>query len=1478
MKFIHLHTHSHYSLLDGLAKIDDFISRVKELGMDAVAITDHGNLYGAIEFYKEANKQGIKPILGVEIYVAPKSRFDRSGKKDDDRYFHLTLLAENETGWKNLIQLTTKANLEGFYYKPRVDKELLKEFHEGIIALSGCPGGEIPQAIINDDFEKAIGLAEEYQNIFGKNNFFLEIGHHPNIPEIAKASEGIKKLYEKIKIPIVATQDIHYLKSEDAQYHDILLAVQTGNQLSDDDRLTLKADDFSMRSPEQMAEFFKDLPEAIENTVKIAERCNVKLTLNQILLPSFPLEEGTTANQYLEKLLKERLPQRYPNPDQKVKERLKYELNVIEKTKFADYFLIAQDFVNWAKEHGIVVGPGRGSAAGSLVSYILGITDIDPLKYDLLFERFLNPERIAMPDIDIDFADNRRDEVFAYVREKYGEDRVAQIITFGTMAARASVRDATRAMALPYALGDQIAKLIPFGLEIEEALKNVKELNDLYKSNPDAQKALDAAKHLEGVARHASVHACGVVISRDPLTNWVPLQYAPQNQNIIITQFEMYKIEDIGLLKMDFLGLKNLTIIEETLRQIKEMKGENIDISKIPLDDKKTFELFQKGDTVSVFQFESEGMRHYLKELKPTEFEDIIAMVSLYRPGPMELIPHYIKRKHGQEEVIYLHPKLEPILNKTYGICLAGDSKIQTANSGSIRRIDELVNSSQHFTVQTFNGEKFTKKEVIRKFDNGIKDVYEITLRTGKKIKATKNHLFLTINGWRRLKDLKIGDFLATPKKLFIGKKKFNKDKLKILAYLIADGALTNKGSCYFVNKNNRLLKDFKNAAEASFKNLKIVFTKHIHNVTRATPIKVNNIGSLYHRPNAILVWLRELGLKNELGGKSSAEKFIPSFVFEFNEARISLFLAVFWDCDGGISKKMAYITTISERLSYDIQTLLLKLGINSFIYKQEKYESRNKKMMQSYRICVYDLNVFTEKIGRLMLTSKKKTLENIKCDFSCNEFVPRKLFFQKLANYLKINSISQREFCRLYKINRSNIWGRQNKNRNRLNIKIAKKIANILKDKELNNIFKENIRWEDIVSIHYIGKESVYDIEIKEAHNFIANNIIAHNCIYQEQVMKIAQNLASFSLAEADVLRKAIGKKIKALLLSQREKFIEGIEKNNIKKEIGLQLWEWIEPFASYSFNRSHAACYALIAYQTAYLKVHYPIEFMTSLFNADSGDVERIAFLISEAKKAGITVLPPDINKSYVNFVPEENNIRFGLLAVKNVGKAVVEAIIEERLIGGEFQNFADFIRRVLHKDLNKKSLESLIKAGVFDAFKEERGMLLANIDNILSYGQTIKKSALSSQNSLFGGHITNGFLKLEPAEAATNKEKLTWEKELIGLYISEHPLKQYMQRLLISKVRAISDIKKNKNISGIFRIAGVIAKIQKIITKNGQSMIFAKIEDLGDGMEVLVFSDTLNKNPALWKENNVVIIEGKLSWRDEEPKLIAQSAVEL
>ena len=1070
MKFVHLHTHSHYSLLDGLAKIDELVDRAKELGMKAIALTDHGNLYGAVEFYKKATKAEIKPIFGVEAYVAPRSRLEKQ-TKIDDKYFHLTLLAENQTGWQNLIKLVTKAHLEGFYYRPRIDKEILREYHEGLIGLSGCLSGEISRLLLWGQPEEAEQTLKEYLEIFGRENFFLEIWHHPNIPEAVKVRAELIKLSKKTGVPLVATQDIHYLKTEDAEYHDIFLAIQTGNRLTDDDRLTLKADDFSLTSQEKMLEVFADTPEAVENTVKIAERCNVTLNLNQILLPNFPLPEGeTSAITYLRKLTLERLPIRFELADQKITDRLEYELDIIGKTGFADYFLIVQDLVNWAKSRGIVVGPGRGSAAGSLVSYVLNITDIDPLKYDLLFERFLNPDRISMPDIDLDFTDVRRDEVFAYVRQKYGEDKVAQIITFGTMAARAAIRDAGRALGMSYGFCDRIAKLIPFnptqGVKtgwLLKCLKSVTELESLYETDLEAKRLIDAALKLEGVARHASVHACGIVVSDEPLINYVPLQHAPQDENIIITQFEMHSVEDLGLLKIDLLGLKNLTIIEETARLVKEMTGEIIDISKIPLDDKKTFKLLQAGDTTGIFQLESSGMRHYLKELKPTDLEDIIAMVSLYRPGPMELIPSFINRKYGKEKVTYIHPKLEPILKNTYGIG------------------------------------------------------------------------------------------------------------------------------------------------------------------------------------------------------------------------------------------------------------------------------------------------------------------------------------------------------------------------------------------------------------------------------------------VYQEQMMRIARDLAGYTLAEADTLRKAIGKKIKVRLDAQKEKLTKGMIENGIDEKIAKKIWELFPPFARYGFNRSHAACYALIGYRTAYLKAHWPIEFMTSLLNSDSGDIERIAFLISEAKKSGIEILPPDINKSFDNFIPEGENIRFGLLAIKNVGVAIVEAITEERHRGGPFVDFAEFLTRVYHKDLNKKSLESLIKTGVFDSLNTERAHLLTHIEEILSFSQNVKKthsreSGGAPQNSLFGisfslPEFLRGGETKKSEEEDLSKEKFAWEKELLGLYISGHPLEQHKKKIEEKNAKPIKEILTNgkRNGNGC-RIAGVISKIKRIVSKTGQPILFATIEDMSDNLEIVVFADTLSKNPAIWREGNVIIAAGRISSRNGESKFVCEQAVEL
>jgi len=667
--FTHLHVHSHYSLLDGLPKIDELLNYTAELGMDSVALTDHGSLYGAVEFYKKAVKRGIKPIIGAEIYVS-SGKMDQRRPNIDGKRYHLVLLVKNEEGYKNLVKLITKAHLEGFYYKPRIDEKLLSKHTSGLIALSGCLQGKIPQLILAKKLAEAENLALKYQEIFGKDNFYLEIQHHPNNKEQKIVNQQLCLISKKYGIPLVATNDVHYLKSEDAEAQDILMLINTGSDPNDPERLTLKQDDFSMKTPEEMIKDFKHLPEAIENTQKIAELCNFQFELGKIKLPKFEVPNGKSADEYLEELCSEGVKRRYGNhPKKEILDRLNYELGVIGQTNFASYFLIVQDFVNWAKQNRIVTGPGRGSVGGSLVAYLLNITNIDPLKYNLLFERFLNPGRVAgLPDIDLDFTDRRRDEVINYVAQKYGRDKVAQIITFGTMAARAAVRDVGRALGYPYNYCDKIAKMIPFGLTLDQTLATVDEFRQAYLNDPKTQKLIDFAKKLEGCARHASTHACGVVISSTSLDELVPLQHPTQNDENIITQYEMHSIEDLGLLKMDFLGLKNLTIIEDTLSRIYVVQNKKIDIENIPLDDKKTFRLLQDGNCVGVFQLESEGMRRYLKQLKPTEFEDVIAMVALYRPGPMQFIPDYIAGKHKKKKVEYLHPKLKPILESTYGI------------------------------------------------------------------------------------------------------------------------------------------------------------------------------------------------------------------------------------------------------------------------------------------------------------------------------------------------------------------------------------------------------------------------------------------------------------------------------------------------------------------------------------------------------------------------------------------------------------------------------------------------------------------------------------------------------------------------------------------------------------------------------------------------------------------------------------------
>ena len=1085
--FVHLHNHTFHSVLDGLTKIHDLVDKVKELGMEAAAVTDHGTMSGILDYYKTAKKAGIKPIIGIETYVATRSRFDRDPGKDKQR-FHLTVLAMNNTGFHNLMKLSTRANLEGMYYKPRIDHDLLEELNEGLIVLSGCASGEIGVALKEDDYDRAREIAKWYKSIFG-DRYYLELQDHGHPKSNthwdvqAKINEGLIKLSKELDIEMVVTCDGHYLTHEYQDAHEILLCVGTGSYLSDEKRMSLKDFELHLTDPRDIIDHWgEEFPEVIRNTKKIADRCDVEIELGRILIPKYPLPDGENEHSYLLRLTYQGLLQRYngaskeeaekldpdeiiPKLSDEVRERAKMELGVMGNMGYEGYFLIVQDFINWGKSQGIVFGPGRGSAAGSIVAYALNITDLDPLKYGLLFERFLNPDRISMPDIDVDIQDTRRDEVIEYCAKKYGEDHVSNIATFGKMFGRMAVRDVARVLEVPYAESDRLAKLVPppsqgRHIPLSVSIKEDADLRNEYENNPTAKEVLDYAIQLEGTIRSHGVHACGVVIAPDTLVNYIPLEMA--QKGVVATQFPMGEVEELGLLKMDFLGLSNLTIINNAMRIIRKAYKKEINLSELPLDDKKTYELFQRGDTTGVFQLESAGMKRYLRGLKPTTFEDIIAMVALYRPGPMQFIDSFIRRKHGEEEITYLHSGMKNSLKNTYGIL------------------------------------------------------------------------------------------------------------------------------------------------------------------------------------------------------------------------------------------------------------------------------------------------------------------------------------------------------------------------------------------------------------------------------------------VYQEQFMQISKEWCGFTGGQADTLRKAVGKKKIDLMKKVKPEFVEGAVKvGGATKEIAETFWTQLEEFANYCFNKSHAACYGLIAYWTAYLKAHYPDAFMAALMTSDHDDTDRLAIEITECKHMGISVLSPDVNESFVEFavVPNENKIRFGMSAVKGVGVGAVEEVLRARE-DGPFASVEDFARRVSTSKFNRKAWESLIKSGAFDDMGD-RSDLLFNLDSITSFASKLQKEAASGQTNLFGmlggddAASVQSTLHLQKAPVKhDDKERLMWERELLGLYISAHPLDRY-ETYLSEQTQPLTQLVPEYD-SRMMTVGGIISTVRTIVTKSGSKMAFVGIEDkFGEG-EIIVFPNLYEKVGAKLVQDAVIRVSGKNSARDRdgnlgnESKLIADDII--
>jgi DNA polymerase-3 subunit alpha len=1046
--FVHLHVHSEYSLLDGAIRIHDLIKKASDYNMPAVALTDHGVMYGIIEFYNEAVKAGIKPLLGCEVYIAPNGRFEKQVNKnnDEDNFYHLTLIAENIKGYKNLMKLVSLGFIEGFYYKPRVDKELLKQYKDGLIALSGCIKGEIPNAIINGKKDKAFNILDEYIDIFGKDNFYLEI-QDSGIHEQDIVNKSLLEISQKRKIPLVGTNDVHYLNKEDSHFHDILLCIQTGSTINEEKRLRFSSQEYYFKNYNEIYNAFKDYNGAIENTIEIAQRSNLELKFNLDLLPPFNVPDGYTKDTFLEKLCMDEIKIKYPNLQNEVIDRLKKELEVIKKMGFSEYFLIVWDFVKFAKENGIRVGPGRGSAAGSIVSYLLNITEIDPLKYGLLFERFLNEARKSMPDIDIDFCYEKRNDVIKYVTKKYGEKNVAQLITFGRMAAKQAIRDAGRVLEVPYSEVDKIAKMIPndLNITIESSLSKVAELKEIYLKNEKVKEIIDTAKWLEGMVRQASIHAAGIVISSEELYNYTPIKR--ESSDDIITQYEMEHIQSLGLLKMDFLGLKTLSLIDKTLFLIEKVKNIKIDINKINPDDKKTFEMLSRGECLGVFQLESSGMRDLVLRMKPSKFEDLIALLALYRPGPLQsgMVNDYIENKNSKKKIKYLHPSLEPILNSTYGMI------------------------------------------------------------------------------------------------------------------------------------------------------------------------------------------------------------------------------------------------------------------------------------------------------------------------------------------------------------------------------------------------------------------------------------------IYQEQVMQIASKFAGFTMSEADILRGAISKKKKEVLEEQRIKFIEGAERLGNDKKIAEKLFELINHFAQYGFNKSHSAAYAMISYQTAFLKANYPVEFMAALLSIRMGSQEKVSLYINECKRMGISVLPPDINDSFSDFTVHKDSIRFGLSAIKNVGNNVIEEIRLERKKNGKFKDFYDFCLRMDNNVLNKKTIESLIKGGAFDSLNHSRKFLLENFEKIIEIAQKIKKDKIAGQFSLFesasndnnNSDYLDKFSEIkEYKDEFFQKDLLNFEKEMLGLYITSHPLNEYEQVLL--DFVSISDLA-DKDDGSIQTIAGIITKIKSIYTKKNQIMYYVNFEDKSGNLEVIVFPNLVEEYKNILKEDSILKITGRLDKKE-------------
>jgi len=1549
MDFVGLHIHSDYSLLDGASQLPELVDRAKELGMEAIALTDHGVMYGAIELIKVCRSKNIRPIIGNEMYVINETIKNNKGKYS---HHHQTVLAKNTQGYKNLVKLTTKSHLEGkrgsgIFARPCITKELLAEYHEGLIVTSGCRAGEVPKLILNDRAGEAWEVAKWYKEIFG-DDYYLEIQDH-GYQEDRIVNVEIWEMAQELEIKVVATNDSHYIDCYDVEAHDALLCINTNKLFNDEKRTFRYSGTEYLKSAEEMKQLFRDhlpdkaIEEAIANTVEVADKVQAYDIMGAPRIPNYQ-KEGHTPDSFLEektwKGLEERLnckgrkeiETRYPE----YKERLEIELKVMQEKKFSSYFLVVWDYIDYARENHIPVGPGRGSAAGSLVAYALKITNIDPVHHGLLFERFLNPERKSMPDIDSDFCIERRDDMIKYVTAKYGRENVAQIITFNRMTSKAVLKDVARVLGVSYGDADRMAKYIPVARgkpaklkkmisdespepKFKEAYENgkvkVKDDRGEITGEIPVRQWIDMAMRLEGTNKSAGVHAAGVVISAEPLDEIVPLQ--KNNEGAAITQYSMEELESLGLLKMDFLGLKNLTIIQNTVELIKENHKLDIDpdqlplqerkardiiakgtVKKIPPDIKKTYEMLGKGDLEGIFQLESSGIRKVVQKLKPDNIEDISSILALYRPGPLDagLVDKFIDRKHGHEPIEYEHPMLEPILKETYAVmvyqeqimriaqdlggyslgqadllrrCLSGSTEIIDAATGGKVILSEVASNPEYWLGRKvfsldLQTQKITQQPIEEIYPNGMRSVWEITTKTNRKIRATADHLFYTLLGWKPLGDFQVGDRIGLAKNIPIvsrdahqgGRSRTRFDhsseisdaQIKLVAYLLGDGHLSTKSpaSSYFCNSDMDIIADFNDCAYKLFGSTAPV-DYQLHAGRKS--VFYARIGFV----SAFNSWV-----DSHVKRAHSRDKEIPIWVYLLSKSQLQLFLGTLWSTDGSFDTRLGHAdyTSTSSVLIIQVQHLLLRLGIVAlFNVKKIKYKGNPHISYRAQITGREDMLKFCELVQPYLSSDKWEqaqrcylVIKDKQLNYS-KHTIPAEVI-GLIAKAKKDSGMTWAEIDRSVGAKQKTMSSGlnfQKSSTRSLSRHRVQNFATAFQNPELMNIAESEIFWDRIVSIEYIGDEEVFDLTIRSTHNLIANDFIAHNCIGKKKVDEMQKH---------------------------RERFIDGSMKNGVKKRIAESLFDQMVKFAEYCFNKSHSTAYAYVTYQTAYLKANYPEEYMAVLLSENSDDQDKVQKYIANCKKMGIEVEGPDINRSGVKFRPERKKILFGLSAVKNLGTNAIEFIIKARKEGGEFQDLASMCDRLDLQAVNKRALEALIKCGACDRINYNRHQLAEYIPKVTEWAQKNKNSLNSGlQMTLFDmENFKTPAPELPVVKDFTVQEKLQFEKEYLGYYVSAHPLTS------VQRPDDAIDLKKLEEQKGRtqIKVLVMLTEVKQHITKKGDHMAFLQIEDLTGKAEAIVFPKSYEDIEELLVPDRPRILIGKPDRQDEQKvQLIVDNA---